>query len=126
MDFARILRFENTTIWAPKSSLSIWNTVLLEVSYLEERDIISDRGDYFQRIRGIKYLNNNVLASWNYRKFDENHVAHGHLVAQYSCLEFRNIARILAFQIATFFCVKKKSFLFSNPVLLKVSFLKVY
>ena len=53
MDFARILRFENTTIWAPKSSLSIWNTVLLEVSYLEERDIISDRGDYFQRIRGI-------------------------------------------------------------------------
>ena len=54
MDFARILRFENTTIWAPKSSLSIWNTVLLEVSYLEERDIISDRGDYFQRIRGIK------------------------------------------------------------------------
>ena len=44
-------------------------------------------------------------------------------MAQYSCLKFRNFARILVFQKATIL-MPKKSLSFSNPVLQKVLRLK--
>ena len=59
-------------------------------------------------------------------------VKYGHLVAQYCYLKFKYIARILAFENATVLAPKIITFIFffffllsfSNPILLKVLFLK--